>query len=306
MHKVLITGSEGFIGKFLVEELIENNYDVYRADTLCLDDTVINLNVLDYKNVYQCLDECKPDYVFHLAGQANVPKSWISPQETLNLNVNGIINIIYAIKELKLNTKIICMGSSDEYGFVGNNGDGIDETYPLNPTNPYAISKVAQESMALTLCKAFGIPVVAIRLFNVFGPGQKTGYMITDFAYQIAQVKHKKQESIYVGNLDAARDYTYITDAARALRLLAEEGRSGEVYNIGSGYAYSAKQILDSLINIAEINVEIKVDKEKLRPIDVPVVRCNHNKLTLDTAWAPVMPINEALHTVLDYWNRNI
>ena len=130
--------------------------------------------------------------------------------------------------------------------------------------------------------------------------------MISDFASGIAEIEAGEREYLSVGNLDSARDFTHVKDACRAVRLIAERGRPGEVYNICSSVTYTAREILDRLIALSGRDIEVRVDPARLRPSDTPVVRGNHDKLTAHTGWVPQRGIDEVLRDALEYWRGRV
>lgn len=299
--RALITGSEGFVGKYLREELNQNGYTVTGLDIRPGEGTV-TANLLKADEVRQVLAEVCPDVIIHLAGQANVGKSWKSPQITVDLNINAAVNLMEAARELCPQASIVLVGSSDEYGDLRELGASVNEDLPLRPMNPYAISKVAQENMGKAYAKAYGMRVCMTRSFNHGGAGQMPGFMIPDFASGIVRVERGEATCVRVGNLSSKRDFTHVKDVVRAYRLIAEKGRSGEVYNVGSGETYSAQEILDRLINYSASEIHVEQDSARMRPSDTPVICCDHTKLTRDTGWQPTFCLEDILIDTYQYY----
>ena len=303
--KTLITGSSGFIGSHLTEELKKNNYKVVKSDLKESDDTVA-MDIMNQEMIQKILEIHKPDIIINMAGQANVGLSWRKPQQTVQLNTVGLINILEAVRTVNPNIRVLAVGSSEEYGSLKDCGTNIIEDTPVQPTTPYAISKYAQELFSQLYVKVYSMDICMIRLFNLGGPGQAKGYMISDFASGIAEIEADKCKYMSVGNLESARDFTHIKDACRAVRLIAEKGHSGEVYNICSGTTQKAKEVLDKLIAMAKVNIIVREDPERMRPSDTPVVCGNHDKLTSHTGWMPVFTIDDTLIDTLEYWRKII
>lgn len=299
--KALITGSSGFIGGHLVAELKANNYEVVKCDMRPSDDNVA-LDIMDQELIQNVLEEHKPDIIINMAGQANVGLSWKKPQLTVQLNTVGLINILEAVKAINPKIRVIAVGSSDEYGSLEERGTNVTEDIPVKPITPYAISKQAQELFAQLYVRAYGMDVCMIRLFNLGGPGQAKGYMISDFSSGIAEVEAGKREFMSVGNLESARDFTHVKDACRAVRLIAEKGHVGEVYNICSGVTHKAQEVLDKLVRMAEKEIEVRRDPSRMRPSDTPVVCGNHDKLTAHTGWMAELGLDVILTDSLEYW----
>lgn len=302
--RALITGSQGFVGRYLRRELEANGYEVLGLDLQAGPDT-LQVDLLDPEQLTGAVRSVKPDAVFHLAGQADVAKSWRLPQKTMEINVIGAVNLMDAVRAAAPSVRMVLVGSSDQYGNLGAAGQCVSETLELRPQTPYAVSKRAQEEMALAYVRAYGMNICMTRSFNHGGAGQRKGFLIPDFASGIARVEKGLAPSLRVGNLEAKRDFTHVRDVVRAYRLIAEKGRPGEVYNVGSGTAYSAREILDRLRAMASCPIPVEQDPAKLRPSDTPVICCDHGKLTEDTGWEPELSLDVILRDVLEEWREN-
>ena len=204
------------------------------------------------------------------------------------------------------NIRLITIGSSDEYGSLREHGVNVSEDYPVNPLTPYAISKQSQELFAQLYVKNYGLSICMVRQFNLAGAGQAKGFMISDFASGIAEIEAGKREYLSVGNLESSRDFTHVKDACRAIRMLAENGHSGEVYNICSGVTHKGRDILDQMKSMAKVPIEVRQDLSRMRPSDTPVVCGNHEKLTNHTGWLPELGLNQMLTDALNYWREQI
>ena len=299
--RALITGSAGFYGKHLCAELEENGYEVIRCD-LKAEDNIISMDIMNSDMVLDIISQHRPDVLINMAGQANVGLSWKKPQLTVQLNTIGLINILEAVKTVNTKMRVIAIGSSDEYGNLKERGANVVEEMPVSPMTPYAISKQAQEQFALLYNKNFGMNVCMVRQFNLGGAGQAKGFMISDFASGIVEIERGQREYLSVGNLESARDFTHVKDACRAIRLIAEKGHTGEVYNICSGSTHTAQEVLDKLISMAKVKIEVRQDPDRMRPSDTPVVCGNHDKLTSHTGWTPEMNLDEILKDALEFW----
>ena len=303
--RALITGSAGFIGSHLRAELENNGYEVVCCDLKASEDTV-SMDITDPERVKTVLQEHRPDLIINMAGQANVGLSWKKPALTVQLNTIGLINILEAVRAVNPGIRVLAVGSSDEYGSLEERGANVTEDIPVRPITPYAISKQAQEQFAQLYVRAYGMDICMIRLFNLGGPNQGLGYMISDFASGIAAVEAGKKEYLSVGNLTSARDFTHVKDACRAVRLIAEKGHTGEVYNISSGTTHTAQEVLDLLVGMANVPVEVRQDPSRMRPSDTPVVCGNHDKLTAHTGWEPAFSLEVILADSLAYFRERI
>ena len=302
--KALITGSEGFVGKYLRAELVAAGYEVMGVD-LCDGDGVIAADLLDPEATEAVLLQVKPQVIFHLAGQADVGKSWKIPQKTFEINVIAAINLMEGMRKVCPEAALVIVGSSDEYGNLREAGVSVNEETPMRPMNPYAISKDAQEKLGKAYVKAYGMKVCMTRSFNHGGAGQRTGFMIPDFAQGIVKVERGETEAVSVGNLASKRDFTHVKDIVRAYRLIAEKGIPGEVYNVGSGKTYSAGDVLDKMIALATCPIPVRPDPARMRPSDTPVICCDNSKLKRDTGWEPEHDLDEILKDTLEYY-RNL
>lgn len=301
--KALITGSEGFVGRYLRQELEQNGYIVTGLDIQAGDNTMV-VDLLDKKQVQTAIETVRPDIIIHLAGQASVPLSWKEPQRTVEINVIGALNLMEAVRVVNPSVRMVLVGSSDEYGNLGSAGADVHEDIVTKPQTPYAVSKKAQEDLAAIYVRAYGLHICMTRSFNHSGAGQREGFMIPDFAAGIARIERGEATELRVGNLSASRDYTHVKDVVRAYRLLAEKGQSGEVYNVGSGEVHSAQEILDMLCGMSLVPVTVTVDPERLRPSDTPLIRCNRSKLTADTGWEPEIPLEDVLQESLHFFRK--
>lgn len=303
MKKALITGSQGFVGHYLRHELENHGYTVTGLDVQT-GEGVLVADLLNQSAVETVVSQVQPDVIFHLAGQANVAKSWNIPQKTVELNVVAAINLMEAVRQNKPDCRMVLVGSSDQYGNLGEAGKLVSETLATKPQTPYAVSKKAQEEMAQVYVRAYGLNISMTRSFNHAGAGQGKGFLIPDFASGIVAVERGEQPCLKVGNLTARRDFTHVKDVVRAYRLIAEKGHAGEVYNVGSGVTYSAQEILDQLCRLAHCQILVEQDSAKMRPSDTPVICCDHSKLTQHTGWEPEISMGEILGEVIEYWRK--
>lgn len=301
MKKALITGSEGFVGRYLRSELESHGYAVTGLD-LQAGEGVIVADLLDEDAVKHVIAQERPDVIIHLAGQANVARSWDIPQKTIELNVVAAINLMEAVRQEKPECRMVLVGSSDQYGNLGDAGQLVSERLVTHPQTPYAVSKKAQEEMALVYARTYGLNIYMTRSFNHGGAGQGKGFLIPDFASGIVAVERGKAPCLRVGNLTARRDFTHVKDVVRAYRLIAEKGHAGEVYNVGSGVTYSAQEVLDKLRAMAACPIPVERDPAKMRPSDTPVICCDHSKLTEHTGWQPKLSIDQMLTDALADW----
>lgn len=299
--KALITGSGGFVGPYLRAELEGHGYDVTGLDLQAGPGTLA-ADLLSGEETLAAVRSVMPEVIFHLAGQSDVGRSWRIPQKTVALNEIAAVNLLEAVREICPGCAVVLVGSSDQYGSLREAGASVSEETPTRPMNPYAISKDAQEKLGRAYAAAYGLRIMMTRSFNHGGAGQRTGFMIPDFAAGIVRVERGEAEAVSVGNLESRRDFTHVKDIVRAYRLIAEKGTAGEVYNVGSGTAYSAREVLDRLTALAECPVPVRQDPARMRPSDTPLVCCDHGRLTRDTGWEPEHGLEEILKDTLEYY----
>jgi len=314
--RVLITGITGFAGSHLADHCLERGgMDVYgiirwrsRTENIeHLQDKVklLECDLRDATSTRDVIEEIRPDQIFHLAAQSFVPTSWRAPTESLVTNVIGQLNIFEAMRKINLKARIQIACSSEEYGMVYDNELPVTEDQPLRPLSPYGVSKVGQDVLGYQYFMSYKMDIVRTRGFNHTGPRRAPVFVVSDFAKQIADIeKGLKEPVLYVGNLDAERDFTDVRDIVRAYYLSLEKGGSGEVYNLCSEKSWKIRDLLDRLLSQTDAKIEVKQDPARLRPSDVPRLRGDCSKFRRDTGWTPRIPFEQTLADMLDYWRH--
>lgn len=313
MKKAMIIGAAGFVGGYLIDHLKDDvNWEVYGTKLEIekierKDIEIYNLDILEKKEIIELFERIKPDYIFNLAAQSSVSLSWKNPILTIDINIKGIINILEAVREIKqYNPKIILIGSSEEYGNVKEDEIPVKEENNLRPGNIYAVTKICQNMIGKIYSAAYGMDIVNIRAFNHIGPKQAPIFVVSDFCKQVTEIeKGLREPIIYTGNLEAERDFTDVRDIVRAYSALALNGKKGETYNVGSGKAISIKEILNIILKNSTKSIEIRRDEKRYRPIDIPIIKADIEKLKEVTDWKPEMLLEESIKEILDYWRKN-
>lgn len=312
MKKVLITGAGGFVGTYLIKELQKSSkFEIYGAvfsatsdiSSLLPSDHIIEGDLGDYTFAEDLVKKSSPDVVYHLAALSVVGTSESKALSVMNANTTISYNILEAVKNFAPNARFIAIASANVYGAVEDTRKSIDESFPLRPLNPYAVSKVSQEMLATMYCLAYDLDVVILRPFNHTGIGQTTDFVIPKLAEQFAQIEKGKIKSVIeVGNLGTVRDFTDVRDIVGAYTLAAKSGKSGQIYNLGSGIGHTIKEILDILQSLSPVKVEVNVKEDLVRTADVPVLICDSSKFASLTGWKPTIDLKTTVSDILNYY----
>ena len=302
----LVTGATGFAGSHLVDELLTRAPQVAAwahrggARTPGTADARVrwtSVDLLDRAAVRDALAEARPSVVYHCAGIAHVGESWTAPARALRVNALGTHHVLEGAREAGLTCPVLVTGSALVYR---PSTQPLREDDPIGPADPYGVSKLAQEMLAL---RAQHAPVFVARPFNHAGPRQAPSYSTSSFARQIAEIEAGlSAPTLRVGNLDSRRDITDVRDTVRAYVAMVERGHPARPYNVCSGNAYRVRDLLDALVSLARVPIAIEVDPARLRPSDNPVIAGDRSRITSETGWAPAIPIERTLGDLLNYW----
>ena len=300
--RILISGAAGFVGRHLTKALLDRGHDVYPADLLPMEHAPYLLDINNSKNIGKILDFCKPQAVVLLSGLSSVGASWQDPAKTFQVNTSGALNFFTAVQEKYPQAKFIFSGSAEEYG--KSSVSPLPEDTVCTPANPYALSKYSAGKAMAMLAEKQGTEFIHLRLANHFGPGQRTGFVIPDFASQIAKKMLSGDNSdIVVGNLEARRDFLYVGDVIDAyIKIIEAEHYRYNICNIGSGKTVSIREMLDTLVELAGISAKITVDKSKLRSADTTGTPLDITRAKEEFNWTPRTGIKDALRITLESW----
>ncbi|MCD6302898.1 MAG: GDP-mannose 4,6-dehydratase [Anaerolineae bacterium] len=314
--RALVTGVTGFVGQHLARWLLREtpweiggvaHGEARLAEDLAGQVRIYGADLRDPEATRRIMADWHPDVIFHLAALAQVGASFQNPWRTLGTNARIQLNMLEATVAEAPAARVMVVGSGDEYGLVQPDELPCDEHTPLRPANPYAVSKVTQDMLGLQYHLSAGLDVVRVRPFNHTGPGQGEGFVAPDLARQVAAIEVGLQEPVMrVGNLEAERDLTDVRDVVRAYLLLAQQGVSGEVYNIGSGQAHAMREVLELLLRDSKVPIRVEPDPARMRPSDVPRIVCDAGKLASLTGWAPTIPFARTIADVLDDWRARL
>lgn len=310
--RALITGVQGFAGPHLVELLREktdwNLYGIVRSQRIpAVGYQPISADLRDRDRLHALVVEIAPTHVFHLAAQSHVPTSHTDGGATLINNIVGQTNLLDACRALERPPLILIVASGEEYGRAKPEQMPLREDCPLNPTSPYAVSKIAQDYLGLQYFTSYGLPVVRVRPFNHIGPGQSDRFVVPAFAHQIARIEAGQQAPIVrVGNLEARRDFVDVRDVVRAYYLALTRGEPGEVYNIGGGAVVSIGEVLELLLSLSSTAITVEPNPDLLRPSDVPLFVADSTRLHEATGWEPTIPFVRSLQDILAWWRAQL
>ncbi|MGA8542437.1 MAG: GDP-mannose 4,6-dehydratase [Thermoplasmata archaeon] len=310
--RLLITGASGFIGRNLIGFAVANGHEVvgtylasHELTARGVPDSGVTWKQLDMEDaagVAKIVETVRPEGVFHLAAQAYAKKAWADPAATFRTNVIGTIYLYEALRHHPPKHGTLLAASGSAYGVPAELP--IREDIPLNPTNPYGVSKACQEMLSLQYSLNFGLRIVRARLFGTTGPG-KTGDAMNDFAQQIALLERTgKPGRVRVGNLNTSRDVSDIRDVQKAMWRVFESGDPAQPVNIGAGRSYSIRYIAEGLQKLSRVPVEIVEDPSLLRPTDEPDNRADIGRL-LALGYSPSYPLDRTLADALEYWRAD-
>lgn len=309
MKKVLITGSEGFVGQHLVKQLMGKYHIVglSRTDVLEPGENIeyINGDILDKNRIYELLHQYKPDAIVHLAAIAQTWK--IDPEQVFNINFFGTLNLYENILKLKsedssFNPKILFISSADVYGKT-KNADNINEENPFYPVNHYAVSKIAADRLSYQFSLNNKLKVVIVRPFNHTGPGQRKGFFVPDMISQIVEIENGQGDVLMVGNLESVKDFLDVRDVVYAYELILEkEIKPGTAVNVCSGKGIKFRELLDMMLKLSSKEINLKDDPERMRPSEVPLLIGNNQKLKDLTGWEPKYSLDQTLKDTIEFW----
>jgi GDP-4-dehydro-6-deoxy-D-mannose reductase len=308
----LITGADGFAGQHLLRELLSTapaDLELHGTTFRPLADTTIAYHVVDLRDaqaVSHLIGTLQPEQIYHLAGTASVGQSYDAAWSTLENNIRATLNLILACVEHQIAPRMLVVSSGDIYGDKLIDAPATEDS-PLRPGNPYAVSKIGQDMLALQYHLSHNLPLLRARPFNHLGAGQNRGFVAPDFAYQIARIEAGQQEPrLHIGSLSPERDFTDVRDVMRAYRLIMEHGEPGEAYNIASGIPRPIRVVLDILLSYSTIHPVVDTDTARLRPGNVSKIWGDASRLRAATGWQPTIPLEQTLREVLEDYRQRV
>lgn len=294
--RVLVTGANGFVGRWLTSDLEQAGHEVvpFAPDR----------DVRDAAALLAAVADARPDAVAHLAAVAFAPDAAAAAETAFDVAVLGTINVIEAIHRQPEPPALLVSGSSEVYGTPEPNELPLTESASLRPSTPYALSKAAQEAVALAYAARHSLRAVVTRSFNHTGPGQRHEFVVPALARRVLEVARGRAAEVPVGNLDVRRDIADVRDVARAYRLLLEwavekgPGPGEAVVNVSSGRSVSIRQLVEELCRLAGVDPRLHIDPDLVRPNEAPEIRGDHSLLSQITGWQPAWTLDQTLASV--------
>lgn len=316
--RVLVTGGYGFVGRYLSQYLVSCGDDVVCAyypkekpdpdgkDELGIpmpnSAQSVGLDITDRAAVDQLVAVLRPEAIYHLAAITFIPDAESNAARVFEVNTFGSMNLMEATMKHCPQSLFLMVSTAEVYGDPRVGTLPLTELAVMRPVNNYGLSKAAADLAAFKYSFQ-GLNAIRMRPFPHFGPGQSPQFALSSFAKQLAEIKLGRIEpKIKVGNLEAKRDYSDVSDIVRGYRDGLLNGKRGEAYNLCSGVSTSMSDLLQKLIKVAEVEVEVVVDPDRLRPVDIPELVGSSAKAQKDFGWKPRIDPEASLHSLFAYW----
>ncbi len=317
--KALITGISGSGGSYLADFIVDNHPNVavhgisrWHSTTgsgnleHCADKVQVHeCDLTDFSSVFSVLKEVQPDLILHIASHANVLASFKTPLSVINNNVMGTANLLEAIRLTELDPVMQLCSTSEVYGQVDPENVPITEDCPINPSSPYAVSKVTQDFLCYTYFRSYGLKVVRTRMFAYLNP-RRADLFATSFALQVAKIEAGQQDVLRHGNLDSVRTLIDVRDAMSSYWTAAQKGVAGEIYNIGGTTSVKVGEFLEVLKTLAKTEIPSEQDPSLLRPADVTLQIPDTSKFSRETGWQPKYTFEESVAYLLDHCRKAV
>lgn len=314
--RILVTGATGFAGSWLVESLLEQSSTEviglsrsgsWPASCSHLSQAALHTcDLCDRPGLLTLLNQFAPKQIYHLAGYASAGKSYANPDAAWNGNLTATRNLLEAAAALDSRPRILLVTSGMIYGSPSPPDQPISEEQALYPSSPYGTSKAAADLLGYQMHRTEKMEIIRARPFNHIGPRQSPEFALASFSRQLAEIKNGKREPVLeTGDLSAHRDMTDVRDVVKAYQLLMDQGQSGEAYNVASGTVHTISSLLDQLIQLAEVEVEVRQKESLLRVTDTPRMVISTEKLKRATGWEPEIPLAQTLEDIMAYWRSH-
>ena len=319
--KVLITGISGFAGSHLAEQLLDLGCEVHgtiRRHAVPMHENIEHLrgriklheaDITSAERIYEIFANIQPNAIFHLAAESFVPTSFREPARVTHNNIIGTIKLFEAARRSNAELESIQVAcSSEQYGLVDPNEVPVTEDLKKNPFRPrsvYGISKCATEQIAWLYHNSYGVPSIITRGFNHEGPRRGIQFVTSVVHRQIVEILDGKRDKIVIGNPNAIRDFTHVKDTVNAYIILSEKKKFGEPFNISSGKGITIADYVKLAKKIYNIDVEVFVDPQRMRPSEVPLLIGRNEKIFNETGWRPVRSIIDIIKEGVEYFQKH-
>lgn len=264
------------------------------------------LDIRDAQEVRSWVEGVRPRAVLHLAAQSFVPRSFVAPQETFEINLLGTLNLLESLKKVGFTGRMIYVSSGDVYGHVPDEALPVTEARIPEPRSPYAVSKIAAEQLCLQYHRTEGLDIIIARPFNHVGPGQGRQFVLPSLAAQIVNIADERQQPVIrAGDIDTSRDFLDVRDVVAAYGAMLENGLPGATYVVASGRERRVRDLLQEMCEIAQIAVEVCQDPARIRRAEQRRMVADASLLGRQTGWTPVISLDQTLQEILmDARNR--
>jgi GDP-4-dehydro-6-deoxy-D-mannose reductase len=294
--KLLVTGGSGFVGGHVQAACSAGGslagWEFCQAPA--------SLDIRDAENVLAWVASVAPDAVLHLAAQSFVPRSFENPQETLEINLLGTLNLLKALQASGFRGRMVYVSSGDVYGRVPDDALPVSEKRIPEPRSPYAVSKIAAEALCLQWHRTEGLDVMIARPFNHVGPGQDARFVLPALAAQVVAIADGRQTPVIdAGDIDTTRDFTDVRDVVAAYAAMIQRGRPGSIYLVGSGVERRVRDLLMAMCEIEGVAPEIRQDSARLRPAEQRRMSADASRLRDETGWTLRIPLETTLSDIL-------
>lgn len=315
MKKAFITGITGQDGSYLAEFLLNKGYQVHgMVRRVALEDpehrlwrirhildklTLHSASLESYASIFNVIDKVKPDECYHLAAQSFVSYSFEDEFSTINTNINGTHFVLSAIKEKAPKCKFYFAGSSEMFGLVKETPQ--NENTPFHPRSPYGISKVAGFDLTRNYREAYGLFAVSGILFNHESPRRGFEFVSRKISHGVAEIKLGLAKKLYIGNLEAKRDWGFAADYVKAMWLMLQQDKP-EDYVIATGAVHSVKQFLQQAFDYVGLNWKkyVVIDKKLYRPAEVNILKGDYGKARRKLGWKPIVKFGDLVKMMVD------